>query len=231
MNWHALFGVIAAFSLLLPAATITYHRLYQNRSLAALMITYLIAASYILMSLGMIPASKPVIKAYGLLNNFLDTPLMLVFLVFFCPIRKPLRTVYSLIALFMLYELVVLFVIGFSREAVVYISGPGVALIMIYALYLFSRQVKFTVHHGKNLGRTLMLAAVLFSYGCYALVYVFYYVQKTSFVRDVFVLYFFSSIASAVVMTIGLNLVRKRLKELREVQNTRKELALFFKNG
>jgi hypothetical protein len=29
-------------------------------------------------------------------------------------------------------------------------------------------------------------------------------------------------------MTVGLQLVRKRLKELQEVKNTRKELAVFF---
>ena len=87
-----------------------------------------------------------------------------------------------------------------------------------------------TIEFGKNAGRTLMLVSILFAYGCYALVYYFYYIQKTPAVTDVFLLYFISTLVSSIIMTIGLHLIRRRLKELQEIKNTRRELALFFNN-
>ncbi|MGZ8545632.1 MAG: hypothetical protein ACXWV0_10065, partial [Flavisolibacter sp.] len=62
----------------------------------------------------------------------------------------------------------------------------------------------------------------------YALIYFFYYLQQTPYTSDVMMLYYISSLLSAVVMAVGLQLIRKRLKELQSVQVTRKELAIFF---
>jgi hypothetical protein len=76
-----------------------------------------------------------------------------------------------------------------------------------------------------------MLVAILFSYGCYALIYYFYYIQLTPAVGDVFLLYFISTFISSVLMTIGLQLIKNRMKQLQEVRNTRRELAMFFGNG
>jgi NADH:ubiquinone oxidoreductase subunit K len=106
--------------------------------------------------------------------------------------------------------------------------GPGLTIVLVYSFYLFAKQVKFAIEHSKNIGRTLMLASILFSYGCYAIVYFFYYVQKTPDASDAFLLYFISTSVGSVIMAIGLHLVRKRLRELQEVKNTRKELSVFF---
>ena len=40
-----------------------------------------------------------------------------------------------------------------------------------------------------------------------------------------------STFVSSVLMTIGLQLIKNRMKQLQEVRNTRRELAMFFGNG
>jgi hypothetical protein len=110
-------------------------------------------------------------------------------------------------------------------------SGLGwIAIIVSYTFYLFVRHIKITIVYGKNAGRTLMLASILFAYGCYGLVYYFYYIQRTPDVADAFLLYFISSITASVIMTMGLHLTQKRLKQFMEVKNTRRELEMFFHN-
>ena len=101
-------------------------------------------------------------------------------------------------------------------------------IVMIYTFYLFIRHIKITIEHGKNAGRTLMLASILFAYGCYSFVYLFYYVMDTPFIADAMLLYYIASFVGAVLMTIGLHMIRKRVQELQELRNTRRELALFF---
>jgi len=231
MTWNTIIGVAATTSLLLPAAAIIYHRLYKHRSLAAMLISYLLTASYNLMSQGFIPVPVFFQKGFGVINNYLDIPLTLTALLFFCPIKQKQRTVHIITGAFILYEIVIACVYGLQTKAIIYVMGAGLPLILVYSFYLFLRHIKITVEFGKNVGRTLMLAAILFAYGSYALIYYFYYIQKTQAVADVFLLYFITVLISSLIMTIGLHMIRKRMKELQEVRNTRRELAVFFGNG
>jgi hypothetical protein len=106
--------------------------------------------------------------------------------------------------------------------------GPGIILVLVYTFYLFVKQVKFSIMHRKNQGRIVMLAAILFAYACYFLIYYFYYILRTPYKDDVMLLYYLSSTIGSVLMTIGLHLIRKRIRELQTLKVTRKELSMFF---
>lgn len=228
MNWNAFFGIACILSLTAPVAVIIYHRYYKHRSLAALLIYYAITLIYILMSQNIIPVNNAIRLNFGILNNYLDVPLMLTALIFFCPNKQKQNIIRLLSYLFIAYEVLITVMHGFKPVSIVYIMGPGLAIIIGYTFYLFMRQVKFSIMHGKNHGRVMMLAAIFFSYACYALIYYFYYVQKTPYVKDTELIYFIATIISSLVMAVGLHLMNKRMKELQSLQVTRKELAMIF---
>jgi hypothetical protein len=228
MNWNAVFGIACITSLVLPVVVIIYNRYYKHKSLAALMVYYTMAALYNMMYENMLPVSDTIRSYFGMLTNYLDTPLMMMALLFFCPTKQKLQKVYFLGILFIAYEIFITCLYGFKRISVVYILGPGILLILFYAGYLFARQAKFTIIHGKNAGRTLMLASILFAYFCFSLIYYFFYIQNTKFISDTYLLYFISTTASSILMCIGLVLANKRLKKLDDIKITRRELQLFF---
>jgi hypothetical protein len=153
---------------------------------------------------------------------------MMLSLLFFCPNRQKQRKIYMLTGAFVGYEIIVTCFKGFNASAVVYILGPGLVLILGYTGYLFTRQIKFTIMHGKNTGRTIMLASILFVYSVYAFIYCIYYVQKTLYISDTYLIYFLGSMVSCIIMSIGLVLANKRLKKLNDLKITRRELQLFF---
>jgi hypothetical protein len=221
-------GVVCTIAIFLPVIVILYYRLYIHKSLAALAVNGILTGSYSLMSEGLLPVSKELTTAVGIINNYLDAPLMLFGLLFFCPNRHRQRPVYILISLLLVYSLFIGINSRFSRSSIVYVLGPGLAMILGYATYLFSRQVRFTVARGKNAGRMLMLASILFAYGSYAFMYLFFYVLQTENIKDIFLLYTITAIISSILMTTGLHLTRKRVREFREVKNTRRELEVFF---
>lgn len=228
MSWNTLLGVACVITFALPAAVIIYNRFYSHRSLAALLVYYIIAVTDNALAQQLVPSSGTLIKNIGVLNNYLDVPLMLATLLFFCPNKQRQKSVHILCGVFLVYEIVIAFLFGFTAKAITYIMGPGLLIILVYALYLFIRQIKFTVLHGKNIGRTFMLAAIFFAYGSYALIYFFYYILKTPYKQETLLLYFISSIIASILMTIGLHMMRKRMKELAAIKITRKELAAFF---
>ncbi len=228
MNWSIILGIISIVSFIIPVTIIIAYRFYNHRSLAALMVYYIMEALYYMMFEHLLPVTTNFQAGFGILDNYLDAPLMMTSLLFFCPNKQKQRKVYILTALFISYELIITFIYGFKPVSVTYILGPGLGIILIYSCFLFARQVKFTIVHGKNTGRTLMLASILFVYACYSFIYILYYVQKTNFVRDTYIIYFISSIVSSSLMCVGLIMAKKRLKELDDLRITRKELKLFF---
>lgn len=228
MNWNTLLGVACTISLFLPVLAILYFGLYRHRSLAALGISYLFSASYNLMYQGYVSVPINFQKFYGTLNNFTDVPLILTALLFFCPVKQKQKPVHIILIAFICYEIFIAAYYGFKPSSIVYIMGPGLVLVLLYTFYLFTRHIKITVEHGKNAGRTLMLASILFGYGGYSLVYIFYYVERNPNIADTLLLYFMISMLSCFIMTIGLYLTRNRLNQLKEVNRTRKELHLFF---
>jgi hypothetical protein len=180
------------------------------------------------MSQNIIPVNNTIRINFGILNNYLDVPLMLTALIFFCANKQKQNIIRLLSYLFITYEVLITILHGFRPVSIVYIMGPGLAIIVIYTFYLFMRQIKFSIMHGKNHGRVMMLAAIFFSYASYALIYYFYYVQKTPYVKDTELVYFISTIISSAAMAIGLHLMNKRMKELHSLRVTRKELAMIF---
>ena len=228
MNWNAILGIACIVSFAFPIVVIIYNRYYTHRSLAALLIYYTLILIDNLFAENIIRVSPSVSSFVGVLDNYCDIPLMLTALLFFCPSKQKQYSIRFLTYIFIAYEIAIAIYFGFSRSSVIYILGPGICLVLIYASYLFVRQVKFSIYHGKNHGRMIMLSSILFVYACYFLIYLFHYVQKTPYKADVLMLYFIASIISSIVMAVGLHLMRRRMKELESLRVTRKELAIFF---
>src|SRR5215213_5571358 len=221
MRWNAVPGIACLLSFLVPVIVIIYNRYYTHRSLAALLVYYIISSLNIMMLEGLLPLSQSVRSNFSFLNSYLVVPLMLTTLLFFCPNKAKQRVINILIISFIAYEIVITVIHGFNSLAVGYILGPGLMLIMGYAFYLFVRQVKFTIMHGKNQGRTVMLASILFAYACYVLIYYFYFIQKTPDIQDTLLLYFISSFIASILMGLGLHMMRRRMKELQSLKVTR----------
>jgi hypothetical protein len=228
MNWNALLGVVCVATYSLPIVIIIYNRYYTHRSLTALLIYYILVFTDNLVSENYIPSTSAVSRVISLIDNYTYVPLMLTALLFFCASRQKQKKLRLLTLIFLVYEVAIISVFGFSFNSIVYISGAGVLTLLIYSFYLFVRQVKFTIFHGKNQGRLLMLAAIVFDCSCYSLIYFFNYIEKTPYQNDVFKLYYISSIISSLLMATGLQLMHKRMKELQALKITRKELAMVF---
>ncbi|HVG40279.1 MAG TPA: hypothetical protein VM888_01615 [Chitinophagaceae bacterium] len=228
MNLHAFMGLTANILLFVPVSLITFFGLYKNISLFILCIYYLVTGIYNLMMQGYISIAPSFTKSFGTVLNYLDTPMMLMVLLFFCASTWKKKVIYFSIAFFIVYELIILVVFKLSTKSNIYILAPGIITILVYSIYLFIQFGKTTIINGKGLGHTLILVSIAFSYGCFFIIYFLHYIQKTSVLADVLLIYYLVLINSSLALTVGLVWINKRVKEIREVQVSRKELAHFF---
>ena len=228
MNLNAILGILCAIAFLLPALIILSSRLLINISLISLVIYFLLVMTCTLMSEKVIIVNRETQRNLGVINNYLDVPLMLTAMLMFCAEKWKQQVIVTSIITFGIYEFIIFFQYKLEPVSSKYIMGPGILLILIYSLYLFIMNIKNTIVQGKGLGKTLMITSILFAYGCYFLVYLFAYIQKTTDRKDLFIIYYISSIIFSLLMSAGLIWIKRRLREIKEVQTTRKELSIFF---
>jgi hypothetical protein len=173
---------------------------------------------------GYIHAESQVIHSWGLANNLLDGPLMLSFISYFSISTRFTTLMKKVIAGLILYEMIILVLIGFNVKAITIILGPALSVVIGYCTLFFIRQTKITITHQKATGKALMAASLLFAYGCYGILYLMYYIFKTE-VNDTFIIYFLVGTISSIVLAFGIYLESKRIRHLQELKLMRKELS------
>jgi hypothetical protein len=165
----------------------------------------------------------------SIVDNILDAPLMLLFLIFFSTSALMTKRIRTCIYLFIAFEAIILAVFGFNVKAIRIILGPDIVLIVTISFLFFLRYVRLSVSNGKSLGKAVMASSVFISYTIFSIVYVFYYLLKNQqYQGDAELIYYLISILSAMLMSIGIHIENKRFKKLDELRHTRKELAAIY---
>jgi hypothetical protein len=231
MTWNTVMGVISLIALFLPISILLVLRLAPFRTFPALLFYYIIVFSYNLLALGYVNVNPGMINYWNLCNNLLDAPLMLLFLTYFSTSPGFTKRMRLVILLFMLFEVIILSIVGFNTKAITIILGPGLLVVFGFSLHFFIRQTKITIMHQKGTGKAIIAASVLFAYGCYGIIYMMYYVFKTPHVADTFLVYFLVVTFSSLLMSAGLLIERKRVQKLNELKITRKELSSIYKES
>jgi len=222
-------GLISSIALFLPIFFILAFRLGGYRTFPALLCYYVIVFVYNLLTQGYINAGTDIIHNWNISNNLLDAPLMLTFLTYFSTspaFSKKMRiTICSVIG----FEIAVVLLKGYTTDAITIILGPALLTVVFFCAYFFIHQTKITITHHKAMGKAIIAASLLFAYGCYTIIYLMYYVFKTPYVADTFLVYFLVATFSSLLMCAGIIIERKRVQKLNELLQTRKELSELYK--
>jgi len=231
MSWFEVVGLISTSALFLPIVVIFALRLAWYKSFPALLAYYIIVFGFNLFSLDFIKGDKTFIYYYGVTSNLLDAPLMLAFMTYFsktAAFRKKLKLI---IPIFILFEFIVIAIFGYNVHATTIVMAPGLLLVLWLSFTFFVHQVKITIAHQKAAGKAIMVASLLFAYCGYSFVYIVYYLIKTPFKTDTFLVYYLITVFSSVILSTGIIFERKRVKQLKELRVARKELKVIYGGG
>jgi len=228
MNWHAAIGIISSVALFLPVIIIIIFGFFRYKNYQALLIYCLLAFVYNLMTEEIINTPGNIEKTWGLINNLLDVPLMLFFMMIFSTSAAQTLRMKIYLAIFVCFELVVLFLYGLNIKMITIVMGPGLVVILVISAFFFFMKVKQSIIHKKALGKAFLTAAIVFAYGCFSFIYIMYYLLALPDVSSIFLIYYLVTIVYCTLLSIGLIIEKKRVKKLGELRVTRKELMQFF---
>lgn len=228
MTWLSVVGIISSIALLLPILIIFILRLAWYKSFPALLVYYLLVFGHSFLSLEFLHINKDFISYYALANNFLDVPLMLGFMTYFSKTALFRKRMKFTIPVFVLFELIIIAIWGFNREAVIIILAPGLLLIFTLSLLFFIHQAKITVVYQKAIGKAFIASSLLFAYGGYSFVYVVHFLLKTPHKDDTFFVYYLITIFSSMLLATGIYMERRRVNQLNELKIAREELKVIY---
>ena len=228
MNWLAAIGIISSVALLLPVIIIIIFGFLRYKNYQALLMYCLLAFVYNLMTEEIITTPGNIVKTWGIINNLFDVPLMLLFIMLFSTSAAQTFRLKIYLAVFVCFELIVIFLYGLSIKTITIVMGPGLLLILIIAAFFFFLKVKQSIIHKKAIGRAFLTAAIVFAYGCFSFIYIMHYILALPDVSNIFLIYHLVTIVYCSLLSAGLIIEKKRVKKLGELQVTRKELMQFF---
>jgi hypothetical protein len=228
MTWFSVVGIISTLALFLPAIIIVVLRLAWYKSFPALFFYYIFLFGYNFLSLDYIKANRDFVYYYGVLNNLLDAPLMLTFMTYFSKTALFRRRMKRVVPVFLLFEVIVISIYGFNLRAAIIVLGPGLLLVLVFSALFFIHQAKITIVHQKAAGKAFIATSLLFAYGGYAFIYVVYYLLKTQYKLDTYLVYYLVSIFSSLLLCTGIIIERKRVRQIAELQTARRELRVIY---
>lgn len=230
MNWKEMMGFISTIVFLVPVLIIVLLRLNRFKCFLAAGIYYLLGFCNSILKEGYLHTPTEFNKIFEITYNFLDMPLMFIFLAYFSTSVNLGKRIRISVLAFLAFEVAVALIFGYNKEALTIILAPGLIAVLFFSALFFIRQIKIAIQHQKATGKALMLSSLLFAYGCYSLIYIMYYVIRTKDVSDVFVMYFIVTTLSALILSVGMVVESKRIKKLKELKLVRKELNMLYGN-
>jgi len=217
-NWLYWFGLITISCMLLPAIVVLVKRQF-NAGYIALSVYFLSTFVYNLLLIAFPNFPREFRRNIGVINNFLDTPLIMLFLIQFAStvtVRKLLKL--ALLG-FVAFEIGIVLMFGLSVKSITIFSGPGLLLILGFSFYFFTSHIRLAITHRTDIAKTLMISGILFCYAVYFMVYLFYYILQTPNKMDALLIYFLASIVASILLASGLmkerSLITKRVSSER----------------
>jgi hypothetical protein len=228
MNWHNAIGIISTVALFSPVFVILIFRLINYKTFIPLFIYCLMSFIYNLMTEDILPVPRNVERTYGIINNLLDVPVMFSFLIFNSISGVQKVRMKMLLVIFIVFEIVMVFITGLSVLTITVVMGPGLLLVFGYSLLFFAHSVKKSFVYNKYVSKAMIASALCFAYGCFIFIYLMHYVAAIPDVPNIFLIYFVVTIIYCSLLTAGIIRESKRKRKLEELLVTRRELLSFF---
>jgi len=212
--------LISTAAIILPAVLIVSLGLIKYRTFSVFAIYCLLSSSYNLLSGGYFNLDANMLHFIGMFINLLDAPLMLYFLTYFTDdtgIRKRMKWI---VLSLLVCEAIFILAFGFNMLSVTILMGAGLLAVLYFVFNFFIRQIKFVIIQGREVGKAMIISAILIAYYFYTSIYFTFYVLKIYIIQnrdDLYFTYYLGCIFSYLLLSVGIFIEKKRIHKLTEI--------------
>lgn len=210
--------LISILLMVIPLLLLLLDRKEGGTSFLALAIYFTLMIIANLMSEGLVKAGSQVIQFTHFLANLLDAPLMLIAARYFTADPGIRKMLLQLSGLYLGFELVICLFILPGNQYYMICIGPGLLLVMVFALHFFIQHVKTSFNRSKDWGKAFMCGSLVFAYACFIFLYVVHYIIRYPNIPDLRRIYHLTLIIFSVSMAMGLLMISRERRRKTVVQ-------------
>lgn len=150
------------------------------------------------------------ISRLNVLYNMLDFPLM-IYLIYQIAVPEKFRQFmkYS-IGAYIVWQLYFAFREGLQYDALKYPMGLGLLLVIGSVFWMLANYIQRPDLRNREKTYMAILAAILFDYGTFIVIYIFDYFVNNSSIKDNLLIYYASSIVSMLISIVALMIARNK---------------------
>jgi hypothetical protein len=145
----------------------------------------------------------------GTVNNLLDAPLILIFLLYFSKSEKINKLIYISIGALLIYDLIIYLTMGLTNRFLTFVIGPGLFVVTAFAFYFFVDQLKAAMYHRKEMGNAFISGGLVFTYACFLFIYMMFYVLNSDHLMDIYMIYHITFMVLAVSLITGIAIIMR----------------------
>lgn len=227
-NWDAILGAASCMLMFITIVLLLvnfregrYYFLALAFYLAQVIFLNMLSAKFITVS--------PLLRYYlGSWNNILDLPVMLLFFQYFTKDKKMNKLLRNITIIYIAFELIFYFLLKLTLTYLTIIIGPGLVIVTGFSFYFFVDHLKTAIIKRKETGKAFMSGAIVFTYLCFTLIYVLYYLIKSDYIMDIYKIYYVTFIIFSTCLITGLLLITaskspKRMTDIKSKKEIGKE--------
>jgi hypothetical protein len=209
---YRIITILATVAYFIPVLIVIFKKLWKDMYFLYLGIYWLGGA--LVNTITNVPGiGLATLEVITVIYNMIDIPFILWILwytSFSSSLAKLLR---PMIVAYIIIEVVLVLSLGINYEAIKYIIGAGVLVVLITLVWEITLYLQRIEHSNREKSMLFIYAALLFEYGSYTIVYIFDYFIVPADQVDKFLIYYISSLIAIAIASFGF-LLKKTKKSL-----------------
>jgi hypothetical protein len=211
-QFYRIITLLATIAYFVPVLIVLFKKLWNDNYFLFLGIYWLTGA--LVNIVANIPGIEPsILEIITVIYNMIDIPFILWILWYTSSSSSLAKLLRICILLYMLVEMVLVVNLGVNYEAIKYIIGVGVLIVLIALVWEITLYLQRMEHSNKEKAMLFIYAALLFEYGSYTIVYIFDYFIIPADEIDKLLIYYISTLIAIMIASFGF-LLKKRKDSL-----------------
>ena len=208
-QFYRVITLLATIAYFVPVLIVLFKKLWNDNYFLFLGIYWLTGALVNIVT--NIPGIAPsILEIVTVIYNMIDIPFILWILWYTSSSSGLAKLLRITILLYMLVEMILVVKLGINYEAIKYIIGVGVLMVLIALVWEITLYLQRMEHNNKEKAMLFIYAALLFEYGSYTIVYVFDYFIIPADEIDKLLIYYISTLIAIMIATCGFLLKKSK---------------------
>ena len=211
-QFYRVITILATIAYFIPVLIVIFKKLWKDLCFLYLGLYWLAGA--IVNILTNVPGtSLRTLEIITVLYNMVDIPLIL-WILWYTSFSSQLAKFLKLVIIgYVLVECILVFQMGLNYDAIKYIIGAGVLVVLVTLIWEITIYFQRIEHSNREKAMLFIYAALLFEYGSYTIVYVFDYFIIPADEVDKLLIYYISTLVAIMIASFGF-LLKKTKKSM-----------------